>query len=389
MNILIINAGSSSIKYKLFAQQQVIVSGLIEGIGEASGYWHHQFSTKTSSAQHFADHQQAFTALSAKLHQELPHCHVDGVGHRVVHGGIDLYQPTVIDQTVLAQIKQLSSLAPIHNPVNVLGIIFAMQYYPDACHVAIFDSGFHHSMPNHVSHYAIEQKTAAQYQIRRYGFHGINHEYVAQQAAAFLNKPLAQCNLISLHLGNGASACLIKQGKSSDTSMGMTPLAGLVMGTRCGDIDPAIVLYLLEQGMSAQDIDRLLNKQSGLKGIAGDNDMRHVLSRSEAGDEEANVAIDMFVYSIQKTIGAYLSQLPELDGLIFTGGIGENATAIRQKIMTPLQHLGFYFDDQLNANQPEKHIWPLSQQGHLLLVVRGDEEAFMAEKVSGVMAQLI
>lgn len=382
MNILTINAGSSSIKYKLFQQTNVLVSGLIEGIGEAVGQWQHQFHQKTTTVHHFHNHQQAFAALATRLKEELPQYRIDGVGHRVVHGGIDLFAPTIITDEVLATIEKLASLAPIHNPVNALGIIFAKEHYPEAVHVAIFDSGFHHTMPEYVRKYAIDKRIADHYHIRRYGFHGINHEYVSRQAAEYLHKPFAECNFISLHLGNGASACLVKQGKSFDTTMGMTPLAGLVMGTRCGDIDPAIVLYLFQQGMSAKDIDTLLNKQSGLKGIANDNDMRHVVSSCEAGDHDACLAITMFVYSIQKTIGAYLSQCEQLDALLFTGGIGENAILIRERIMSNLRHVNFHLDKAKNNNPADKTIWPISTaKGYPILVVRGDEELFMAQIV--------
>ena len=219
----------------------------------------------------------------------------------------------------------------------------------------------------------------------RYGFHGINHEYVAQQAAIFLKKPLTTCNFITLHLGNGASACLVKQGKSVDTSMGMTPLAGLIMGSRCGDIDPAIPLYLQQQGMSLKSVDHLLNKQSGLIGIANDNDMRRLLTRLEAHDPAAELAISMYVYSIQKIIGSYLSQISSLDGLIFTGGVGENAFPIREKIILPLSHMGFALDQKLNATNTGENCRNISKSGSPILVIRGDEERFIAEKVNSLV----
>lgn len=384
MNILTINAGSSSIKYKTFVvnqqNQQVILSGLIEGIGESTSQWRHEFNNKTTFDCQFSDHQQAFTELAHRLKQDLINHPIDGIGHRVVHGGRDLFQPTRIDDKVLQDIEKLKNLAPIHNPINAQGIHFARQHFPQAIHVAIFDSGFHHTLPEHINQYAIDTATAKHYQIRRYGFHGINHEYVATQAAHFLQKPLHACHFISLHLGNGASACLIKNGQSFDTTMGMTPLAGLIMGTRCGDIDPAIVLYLLEQGMNLHDVDRLLNKQSGLKGIAQDNDMRNLIERYESQDRNAQLAIDMYVYSIQKTIGAYLSQINPLDALIFTGGVGENSDFIREKILAPLPHLGFYLDNHLNHQK--KTIHNIAQKGHPILVIRGDEESLMATNVA-------
>ena len=381
MLILTLNAGSSSIKYKLFDDQKALLSGLIEGIGEKKGRWRHQHD---SQERCFADHQQAFEALANQLKQELHGRRIEAVGHRVVHGGDRLWQPTLITEEVLADIRQLSRLAPLHNPVNALGIEYAQRYFPDARHVAIFDSGFHHSMPAHVRQYPIDLETARHYQIQHYGFHGINHEYVAITAARYLNRPLSACNMISLHLGNGASACLIRHGKSCDTSMGMTPLAGLMMGTRCGDIDPAIPLYLLEQGMNASEIDQLLNKNSGLKGVGGDNDMRAILSKAEAGDERAALAVDMYVYAIQKIIGAYLSQLESLDALIFTGGVGENSALIRKRTMQSLQQFDFHLDDALNTQGSQEGCYPISKRGKLILVIRSDEELLMAQKVESL-----
>ena len=386
MNILTINAGSSSIKYKLFevgtdGNPNVILGGLVEGIGEQNGNWNHSHHEKTSSPHQFDSHHDAFTALVKNLQANIGGLTIDAVGHRVVHGGSQYFNPTIITDEVLKAIEALAQLAPIHNPVNALGILFAREHFPHALHVAIFDSGFHHTLPKHVHTYAIDTEVATLYQIRRYGFHGINHEYVAQQAALFLNKPLETCNFISLHLGNGASACLVKQGKSVDTSMGMTPLAGLIMGTRCGDIDPAIPLYLQHVGMQSNEVDTLLNKESGLIGIAKDNDMRRLLVRMEAGDESAILAIAMYVYSIQKTIGAYITQLPTLDALIFTGGVGENAYPIRAKIIASLNHLGLTIDLKKNEFNTGENCMDTSLKGKPILVIRGDEEQFIAQEV--------
>lgn len=390
LNILTINAGSSSIKYKVFEWQggenQLILSGLIEGIGESLGSWSHQFHLtdreKSKKQQIFANHQQAFDILAVLLKKELM-CHpIQGVGHRVVHGGNLYFKPTRIDSEVLKNIQALSKLAPLHNPINAIGIECALKHFPDAVQLAIFDTGFHHSMPDFVSSYAIEKELAEREQIRRYGFHGINHEYVSIQAAKFLKKELQDCNFISLHLGNGASACLVKDGRSFDTSMGMTPLAGLIMGTRCGDIDPAIVIYLLRQGLAVDEVDALLNKRSGLKGMAQENDMRHLLARVEDGDKNAELALDMYVYAVQKIIGAYLSQISQLDALIFTGGIGENAAVVRQRIIDSLSHFGFELDEGVNAGSSKEACKVISRAGKRILVISGDEELSIAEKVA-------
>ncbi|MGQ3887752.1 acetate/propionate family kinase [Legionella sp. CNM-1927-20] len=386
--ILTINAGSSSIKYKVFSQQnnhQIIplLSGLIEGIAERSGLWHHYKVQKEQRSHHFANHEEAFAELDKQLKQDLLNQTIVGVGHRVVHGGQYLWQPTIITPEVLKEIKALSKLAPLHNPINAAGIEYAQAHFKEAVHVALFDTGFHHTMPKHTHSYAIDAHLAQQFHIRRYGFHGINHEYVSYEAAKFLEKPVAECHFISLHLGNGASACLIKNGKSFDTSMGMTPLAGLVMGTRCGDIDPAIPIYLQQQGLELSTVNTVLNKQSGLKGIANNNDMRAVLANYHAGDENAVLAIDMYVYAIQKIIGAYLTQAKKLDALIFTGGVGENSAFIREKVVSSLNHFGFILDNDLNQKNKQKQCYVISKCGTPIMIVPGDEESWIAQKVFG------
>ena len=385
MNILTLNAGSSSIKYKVYSHDNkettLLLSGLIEGIGESGGAWSHQFRTKEKYEHQFASHQTAFDAMDIQLKQDLIGYPIHGVGHRVVHGGKKYFKPTIVTSKVLKDIEELSRLAPLHNPINVQGIIYAQQHFKDAIQVAVFDTGFHHSMPSYVSQYAIDAETARQFDIQRYGFHGINHEYVAIQAAKYLNNPLKTCHFITLHLGNGASACLIKNGLSFDTSMGMTPLAGLIMGTRCGDIDPAIPKYLMEQGLSVNDVDTLLNKNSGLKGISNDNDMRKILARMDASDKAARLAVEMYVYAIQKTIGAYFAQSQTLDALVFTGGVGENSAVIRASVIDPLKHLGFILNDTLNQQHSTQACHQITDSGIPVLVIKGDEESLIVQKV--------
>lgn len=365
MQILTINAGSSSIKYKLFecihGQANEQLSGLIEGIGE-------------QKPGHFTSHQEAFNHLALSI-KELE---LDVVVHRIVHGGNIYFNPTVIDSTVLKDIKKLSSLAPIHNPLNAQGVEFAQTVFKKAQQVAIFDTGFHHGLPDRARLYPLNKKIADDFEIRRYGFHGINHEYVARLASDYLHKPFNTCQFITLHLGNGASACLIKNGKSIDTSMGFTPLAGLMMGTRCGDIDPAIPGYLASQGLSFEEIDNILNKKSGLYGIAADNDMRRLLARKNQGDAEAQLALDMYIYRVQAIIGSYYAHTPQLDALIFTGGVGENAIEIRESIIAPLSHFGLKLSSTLNNKREASPCRPINESKTPILVIAGDEERFMA-----------
>ncbi|MCC5790986.1 MAG: acetate kinase [Legionellaceae bacterium] len=391
MYCLTINAGSSSIKYQLFHTKQSTLierfGGLIENIGEGSGQWQHRNEQSDDSTHQFQNHEQAFQALNKRIMAELQGMTPDVVGHRIVHGGRQYRQPTIIDQQVLASIKTLARLAPLHNPANALGIECAQRAFPASQHVAVFDTAFHAHMPEKAALYPINRFVAEKEHIRRYGFHGINHAYVAQKAAEWLQKPLEQCQLISLHLGNGASACLIKDGYSQDTSMGMTPLAGLMMGTRCGDIDPAIPLYLLKQGYSPEAIDQLLNKQSGLIGISDDNDMRHLSGRAAAQDKQAQLAIDMYCYILQKTIGAYYSQCEQLDALIFTGGVGENSALIRQKTLANLAHFGLLVDTQRNTAHSKAGIRSIGGGIPAILVIRGNEELAIARECLAMAQQ--
>jgi acetate kinase len=366
MQILTLNAGSSSIKYKVFKLHSEGITenygGLIEGIGENRA---HTFQTHQEALEH--------------LYDILKEMHFDAVAHRVVHGGENHYKPTVITPTVRDEIAKLGELAPIHNPINLQGIDFAVSHFNNAKQVAIFDTGFHHTLCAETKHYPISPKITQKYKIMRYGFHGINHEFVARQAADYLNLNFESSNFITLHLGNGASTCLIQSGKSIDTSMGMTPLAGLMMGTRSGDIDPAIPLFLCQKGFSAQEIDSILNKQSGLLGIGGDNDMRHLDARAKTGCLNAQFAIDMYVYRIKNYIGAYLAHLSKLDGLIFTGGIGENAAFIRERILNNMTHLKFHIDGEKNQQKTSDLVHSISSEGIPILVIKGNEEYFMAQ----------
>lgn len=385
MTILTINAGSSSIKYSVFDDNMTLcIQGLMEGIGEVESHWHHHTEQKNTEKCCFPDHETAFNQLAAKLAVDLHGKRLTGIGHRVVHGGEKYFQPVVINDYILREIQDLSELAPIHNPVNALGIAFTLKHYPEVLQVAVFDTGFHHTLPEKAYRYAIDKELADSLHIRKYGFHGVNHEYVARKAAEFLDKPFNTCNFITLHLGNGSSACLIHQGRSVDTTMGMTPLAGLVMGTRCGDIDPGIVLFLQRQGMDEKSLDTLFNRKSGLKGLAKDNDMRRLCSRAANQDQEALLALSIYSYTIQKTIGAYLSQSSKLDALIFTGGVGENAAIIRENILGSLAHVGFMLDVAKN-NERLGDSACISTSGIPVLVIKGNEERFIADCVQDML----
>ena len=393
MRILVLNSGSSSIKYKLFdmADRSILASGLVERIGEATSSLAHQARnargeiTETRKTGRVADHragmQQIVEALSASRAGE-DGTGLAGIGHRVVHGGEDFTEPTLIDEKVLAVIRQNVPLAPLHNPANLIGIEVALEAAPNLPQVAVFDTAFHLSIPPRAFHYAVPHELYAQLRVRRYGFHGTSHQYVAGRAAAFLKRAPESLNLITLHLGNGASVAAVEQGRCVDTSMGMTPLEGLIMGTRCGDIDPAVHFYLLrETGRSPDELDSLFNKESGLKGICGTNDMREVLEKADAGDDRARLAIDMYCYRVKKYIGAYTAVLGRVDALVFTAGIGERAAPIREICCQGLPGLRIVLDPEKNraGSRPPFEV-QATASAVKILVIPTDEELQIAEQ---------
>jgi acetate kinase len=364
MKVLVLNSGSSSIKYQLFdmRDESVLAAGSLEQIGEPGSHLSYSLinvgqagMNKTVRTLPIADHRQGFQLIASVLRETgalADTGELSGIGHRVVHGGEKFKEPARVTPEVLAAIRGLIPLAPLHNPANLLGMEVALESAPGVPQVAVFDTAFHQSLPAHAYRYAIPKRLYEAHQIRRYGFHGTSHRYVAKKAAEFLQKPLASLNLISLHLGNGASAAAIQQGKCIDTSMGLTPLEGLIMGTRCGDLDPAIIFYLArETGLADREIETILNKESGLKGICGVNDMRTVGEMARAGNPEAQLAIAMYCYRIKKYIGAYHAVLGGLDALLFTGGIGENADFIRAGCCEGLVHLGLEMDQEKNRGR--------------------------------------
>ena len=390
MKILVINAGSSSIKYQLFNMDDgaVLASGAVERIGDAQGLHRHQLHkgtdiTTSCDQQRIEDHREGLSRIGIVLRESgaiSGLAELFAIGHRVVHGGESFREPAVINDRVVKQIRDMIPLAPLHNPANLMGIEVALAQAPDVPQVAVFDTAFHQSIPAHAYRYALPDALYTEQRVRRYGFHGTSHAYVAKQAAVLLGKPLTSLKLITLHLGNGASAAAIMQGQSVDTSMGMTPLEGLVMGTRCGDIDPAIHFYLARN--TAQDLDAiesLLNKESGLKGICGANDMREVHRLADAGDARARLALEIYCYRIKKYLGAYYAVLGGLDAVVFTGGIGENDAWVREHCCTGLEALGITLDPHRNTAARREAFEVHSETGRVsLLVIPTNEELEIA-----------
>jgi acetate kinase len=340
--VLVINSGSSSLKYQLVEPDsgEARSSGHIERIGEdGSGVPDHE------AALH-----RAFDAL-AEDGIDLRTCGLTAVGHRVVHGGNEFYRPTLMDDARIAALRKLSELAPLHNPPALKGIEVARKLLPDFPHVAVFDTAFFHDMPPAAATYAIDRELAERWQIRRYGFHGTSHRYVSEQAAGFLDRPLGGLKQIVLHLGNGSSASAIAGTRPIDTSMGLTPLEGLVMGTRSGDIDPSIVSYLWHRAqMRVDDVEAMLNERSGVLGLAGERDFRRLRAMIESGDGAAQLAYSVFIHRLRKYIGAYLAVLGHTDVISFTAGIGENDPAVRRDAVAGLEELGVVLDERRNLS---------------------------------------
>lgn len=377
-SVLVINSGSSSLKYQLLQPDsgESRADGLVEQIGEHDS--------------DVADHDAALRLAFERLADDgIDLKKVAAVGHRVVHGGQDFYRPTLIDDAVIAKLKELSPLAPLHNPPAVAGIEVARKLLPDVPHVAVFDTAFFHDLPPAASTYAIERELAERWQIRRYGFHGTSHHYVSEQAAKFLGKPLNQLNQIVLHLGNGASASAIAGGRPVDTSMGLTPLEGLVMGTRSGDIDPGIIGYLCrEANMSVDEIESVLNHRSGVLGLAGERDFRRLRDMIESGDSSAQLAYDVFIHRLRKYVGAYLAVLGHTDAVSFTAGIGENAASVRRDALSGLAALGIEVDEQRNL-EPGRGARRISTDASrvAVLVIPTNEELAIARDALSVIAR--
>jgi acetate kinase len=369
--ILVLNCGSSSIKYRLFAADMSTVDkGLIERVGEPGGP---------------PSHQEALHATAGRLRLDSPE--LRAIGHRVVHGGARFVQPTLLTPDVVTAIGELTPLAPLHNPPNLAGIAVTRGLRPEVPQVAVFDTAFHATLPESAATYALHADLAKRLSIRRYGFHGTSHAYVSRQTATLLDRPLETLNTIVLHLGNGASACAVRGGRSVETSMGMTPLEGLVMGTRTGDLDPAVVLHLARVGgLSLDEVDRTLNRRAGLLGLCGDNDLRGVLSRRAGGDPAATLAFDVYCHRIRKYVGAYAAVLGRLDAVTFTGGVGENAAPVRAATLDGLDLFGITVDAARNV-APARDARLISPEGAkvAVCVIPTDEELEIATETLAVL----
>jgi len=400
LKVLVINTGSSSIKYQLFDMdhQRVLASGLAEKIGEANSSLTHETvldnteNLKKVSKIKIADHREGLTRIVDLLVDEKfgvirEKSEISAVGHRVVHGGEDFRSPVIIDDQVLSSIKENIPLAPLHNPPNLAGIEIARSIFPGSQQVAVFDTAFHQTIPQKAFLYAIPYALYKNNKVRRYGFHGTSHAYVAEKSAEYLGKALGELNLITIHLGNGASMAALKNGKCVDTTMGMTPLEGLVMGTRSGDVDPALPFFLADHlKMSLKEIDMLLNKDSGLKGLCGTNDLREVMEKKDSNDDRARIALEVYCYRIMKYIGAYYAVLGSLDGLIFTAGIGENSPEVREFSCRGLGKLGINIDLEKNSKTVKgiREISSLDSEVKIL-VVPTNEELKIAQETQKVI----
>lgn len=386
--VLVINSGSSSVKYQLVDPTAgvAIASGNIERIGEAASPISHKVDGRTTSrTEHIANHGQALRqvmALFDEVGPRISEANVVAVGHRVVQGGSLFSGPVVIDDEVVAAIAGLSPLAPLHNPGHVRGIEVARELLPDIPHVAVFDTAFFQTLPAAASTYAIDKDVAEEHGVRRYGFHGTSHQFVAGEVARLVGRPITELNTIVLHLGNGASASAVRGGVAVETSMGLTPLEGLVMGTRSGDIDPAVIFHLHRVGgMSIDEIDDLLNKRSGLKGLAGENDLRALHDLVAAGDADAKVALDVYVHRLRKYIGAYAIILGRVDVIAFTAGVGENDDIVRAAAMKGLEGFGIEIDLAVNEGRKKEPV-TLSPEGARtrVMVVPTNEELAIARQ---------
>ena len=392
--VLVVNCGSSSLKLAIVEPEsgRRFVQALAERLftAQADMTIHSREAGKTVIRLPDADHAQAFELFAAHLSTEKEMTsRIIGVSHRVVHGGEYFRCPVLVDGDVLQKINACSGLAPLHNPANLQGIHAAIRHFPELPQVAVFDTAFHQTLPETAYLYAIPYELYEKHQLRRYGFHGTSHNYLMLEAARRLGRPADQLNLLTLHLGNGCSACAIRQGRSVDTTMGLTPLEGLVMGTRSGDLDPGLILHLLEHmDFSSKEVDELLNRRSGLQGLSGlSNDMRTLAQAAQSGNRQARLAIEVFCFRLAKNIAALSVSCAPLDALVFSGGIGENSVQIRQRTLAWLAPLGFAVDEQNNrvhGKDSDGRISPMNTPD--VRVIPTDEEVMLARGAVSLIA---
>ena len=397
MKIFVVNCGSSSIKYQLFetTDESVLAKGLLERVGGDDALLHHSLDGKSEERHVAAPNHKAGMKfiLEALVDPEIGVIgsidEIDAIGHRVVHGGEEITESKIIDADVLGAISRNAELAPLHNPPNLAGIEAAMEAMPNAPHVAVFDTAFPATLPPAAYRYAVPEEWYSRYHVRKYGFHGTSHRYVTLRAAELLGKSPQETNLITTHLGNGCSITAVASGKAVDHSMGMTPLEGLVMGTRSGDLDPAVIFYMLSKGFSPAELDETLNKKSGLLGVSGlSNDMRDLLEAAEKSNQRAKLAVEMFVYRVVKYVSAYYGILPGVDAVVLTGGIGENSLPVRREICRRLRRLGAEPDEERNMRTVGGKAGPITADGSALeiWVVPTNEELMIARDTASCVA---
>jgi acetate kinase len=404
MRILVVNCGSSSLKFKLYDLGSTDAGTLMaEGVVEEIGREKSKFTYKTHKSPNklvlevvAKDHTQAVAAMKdALLHPEYGlfqgKIQVDAVGHRVVHGGEKFSASALVTPGVRAAIVECIAIAPLHNPPNLAGISACETIFPGLPQVAVFDTAFHQSMPPHVFLYGLPYEQYDKFHIRKYGFHGTSHEYVARRCADLMKKDFDKLRLITCHMGNGSSITAVKNGKSFDTSMGLTPLEGVVMGTRTGDMDPAVVLHIMDkQKLSLQEVNTLLNNKSGVKGLSGiSNDMRQIEEKAAEGNQRAKLALDVFAYRVVKYIGSYVAAMGGADAIVFTGGIGENATSMRAKILEPLAFLGAELDPVRNGSDGKEKVITLDSSRIAAWVVPTNEELMIAQKTKSIVEEQV
>ncbi len=397
MKVLVLNSGSSSIKFQLFnmEDEKVLVKGVVERIGIENSFLDYEKTgeKEITIKRDIEDHSQGIelvidTLLDKKYGVLSSMDEINAVGHRVVHGGEKFAGSVKITDEVIEQMEAVSDLAPLHNPPNLAGIKVCRELMPDTPQVGVFDTAFHQTMPEKAYMYAIPYKYYEKHGIRRYGFHGTSHRYVSKRAADMMDKPIEECKIITCHLGNGASIAAVDSGKSVDTSMGLTPLEGLVMGTRSGDLDPAIIPFLMsKENLSPDEIDKILNKESGLLGVSGvSNDSRDIKAAAEEGNKRAQLARKLFNYRVKKYIGAYMAAMGGVDAIVFTAGIGENAADVRKGILEDMEYFGIKLDENANQVRGEESEITTADSSIKVFTIPTNEELVIARDTKQIIS---